>query len=173
MLPVETLRRVLRVAKFDGISVLALAGLFALGSAALGDYKGALVGIVIAGAGAFELHGASLLTNGQPQGVSWLVNSQLYLLTAVLAYVGWRLLSYDPEQVRRLIEPMMHAPEMQAQLDATGATEEDLRNMLRLIYQVSYGMVGGVTLLYQGGLARYYHRRRAAITAALAERPEP
>src|SRR5471032_2785913 len=47
LLPVEMLRRVVRIAKFDGISVLALAGLFALGSAALGDFKGALIGIVI------------------------------------------------------------------------------------------------------------------------------
>jgi hypothetical protein len=171
VLPVETLRRVLRIAKFDGISMLALAGLFAVASAALADFKGAFIGIVIAGAGACELHGTSLLTAGEPRGVRWLVGSQLYLLIVVLAYVAWRLLSYDPEQVRRLLEPLLHTPEMQAQLEVTGATEEDVRNMLRLVYHVSYGAVGLVTLIYQGGLARYYHNRRAVIATALAERP--
>ena len=51
----EVMRRVMRVARFDGISVLCLAGFFALVSAASGDVSGAAFGLLIAAAGAVEL----------------------------------------------------------------------------------------------------------------------
>src|SRR5580700_100147 len=57
----EILRSVLRVARFDGVSVLVLAGFFALVSAASGDVSGAAFGLLIAAAGAIELHGMGLL----------------------------------------------------------------------------------------------------------------
>ena len=52
LLPAETLVRVLRLAKFDGLSVLLIAGVFALLAATAGDFSGALVGLLAAGAGA-------------------------------------------------------------------------------------------------------------------------
>lgn len=170
LLPAEILLRVLRTAKFDGTTVLVLAGGLALLSAAAGDFTGAVIGILVAAAGAAELHGATLLKVAEPRGVNWLVGSQLYLLAIVLAYVGWRLLAYDPEQVKRFLDTVMtEHPEMQAQLDAGGATQAELRQMLGVLYRALYLIVGVVTLIYQGGMARYYHRRRAAVTAALAE----
>ena len=38
---------------------------------------------------------------------------------------------------------------------------------LRTVYTLSSSVFGVVAFLYQGGMALYYHRRRAAITAAL------
>src|SRR5271165_2118927 len=87
----EILRRVLRVARFDGMSVLVLAGFFALVSAASGDVSGAAFGLLIAAAGAVELHGMGLLRAADRRGMSWLVGSQLYLMSVVLGYVGYRL----------------------------------------------------------------------------------
>ncbi len=169
LLPYETLARVTRLAKLDGTGVLAIAGAFAVGSAAVGDYSGAAIGVLLAGAGACELHGVSLLHLGQSRGVQWLIGSQLYLLVTVLAYAAWRLTNYDPELMRRLAEPILQSPDAQAKLKEAGATPDDLLAMVRLLYQVGYGAVGVLTLLYQGGMIRYYQRRRAAIEAALAE----
>jgi len=50
LLPEETLLRVLRVARLDGLSVLVIAGVFALISALAGDGVGAVVGLLVAGA---------------------------------------------------------------------------------------------------------------------------
>jgi len=169
LLSTEILKRVLRLAKLDGAGVLALAGAFAMGSAALGDYKGALIGVLIAGAGAIELHGVALLNGGESRGVNWLVGSQLYLLVTVLCYVGWRLANYDPVQMRQFAEPLLQNPETQAKLVEAGATPEDLLRMVRVLYNVGYAAVAVLTLIYQGGMMRYYRRRQAAITSALAE----
>jgi hypothetical protein len=158
----------LRVARLDGGSVLVLCGALAIASAWYGDFTGAVIGVLIAGAGAFELHGAGLIKAGEPRGLNWLVASQLYLLATILSYVGWRLMSYDPAAMRRLLEPVLHNPEIQAQFDEAGVTEADLFATLRTYYFTGFKMVAVGTLLYQGGMALYYHRRRAAVAAALA-----
>lgn len=160
LLPKEVLDRILRLARFDGLSVVAIAGSLALVSATLGDHLGAVVGLVVAGAGAVELHGASLLARGEPRGLPWLVRSQLLLLTAILCYCAWRLLRPD-------LAPLHHAvtPDMQEQLELIGWTVDQF---IGLVYQLTYVCVAVVTALYQGGMALYYWRRRAAVAAALA-----
>jgi hypothetical protein len=168
LLPTEIVARMLRVAHFDGGSVLVLCGALAIASAWYGDFTGAVIGVLIAGAGAFELHGAGLIKAGEPRGLNWLVASQLYLLVAIMGYVGWRVMSYDPVATRRLLEPMLHASDLQAQLTEAGATEADLLATVRTLYNVSFSLVAVGTLFYQGGMALYYHRRRAAVAAALA-----
>jgi hypothetical protein len=159
----------LRVAHFDGGSVLVLCGALAIASAGYGDFTGAVIGALIAGAGAFELHGAGLIKAGEPRGLNWLIASQLYLLAAILGYVGWRLMSYDPAIVRHLLEPMLHASDLQAQLAEAGRTEADLLTMVRTIYYACFSLVAVGTLFYQGGMALYYHRRRAAVAAVCFE----
>jgi hypothetical protein len=164
LLPEETLYRVLRLARFNGMSVLVIAGFFSLVSAAGKDMPGALVGVLVAGAGALELHGVSLLRHGYTRGISWLVWSQLYLLAVVLIYVALRLNHVDIEPMRQILT------EDQRETIATSGLSED--QFLRTVYTVSAAVFGVVTFFYQGGMALYYHRRRAAITQALAEPPE-
>ena len=168
LLPTEIVARMLRVAHFDGGSVLVLCGALAIASAWYGDFTGAIIGVLIAGAGAFELHGAGLIKAGEPRGLNWLIASQLYLLATILSYVGWRLMSYDSVGVRHLLEPMLRTSDLQAQLAEAGATEADLLAMTRTIYYAAFSLVAVGTLFYQGGMAFYYHRRRAAVTATLA-----
>ena len=161
-LPEETLRRVHRVARFDGMSVVAVAGIFALLSAARHDVSGAVVGVIVAGAGAVELHGASLLTHGQPGGIRWLAGSQLYLLISILGYVAWRLGHPDP-----MMLDAMHAAlnaEQRQLLHDSGVSEAEFVNLaIRLVY---FG-VALATVVYQGGMLIYYMRRRGAVEKAL------
>ena len=163
-LPEETLRRVARIARFDGISVAAVAGVFALLAASAHDVSGAVVGVIVAGAGAAELHGVSLLHGGEPRAVRWLIGSQLYLLVAILSYVTWRLGSPDP----RMLDAMRAAltSDQRQLLQQSGVTEAEF---LRMAIRLVYFCVGLATLVYQGGMIVYYSRRRAAIGHALGE----
>jgi len=140
---------VLRVAKFDGISVLGVAGACALISAAYRDVTGAVVGLIVAGAGAVELHGANMLRNGEGRGMRWLVSSQVYLMMAILGYVGFKLID-----------------QLNDQLKEQGVTlDQALVGLCNLVYLV----LAAATVLYQGGMSIYYLRRRAAVAAALEE----
>jgi hypothetical protein len=161
LLPAEALRRTLRLARMDGISVLAIAGAFALISGAARDLGGAAVGLLVAAAGAAELHGVTLIRNGFGSGVRWLIGSQLYLMIVIFAYVGYRLGHIDIGPMRALLKDDQRAVIQQANL-----TEDEF---LIAVYRIAYDAVALATLLYQGGMALYYRRRRAPILAALKE----
>ncbi len=159
--PTEVLRRVIRAARFDGMSVLGLSGAFALLSAASRDVSGSVIGLLIAAAGAIELHGSALLRAGRGNGMRWLVSSQLYLLATVLGYVAVRLSNPDISVIRPVV-----TAELAEQIKQAGMTvDQFLLEFLRLFYF----SVAGATLLYQGGMTLYYLRRRSAVEAAMLE----
>ena len=164
LLPDEILRRVIRTSKFDGAGVLVIAGAFALASASVHDVTGAEAGLLIAAAGAMELHGSALLRQGETKGTRWLVASQLFLLAIVLGYIGWRLQNVDIAPMRPLL-----MTEQREAIAKAGLTVDDF---LRTVYKATYEILGIASILYQGGLALYYFRRRTAVTTALGERYE-
>ncbi len=164
LLPEETLHRVLRVANFNGLSVMAISGMLALAAAATGDYRGAAIGLLVAAAGAIELHGAGLLRAGEARGTQWLIASQPYLLVVVLAYCGLCLSSYDPTVLRQAM-----TSEMRARLAEVGYGEDQF---FRMFYVTTYGLLGLGTFVYQGAMTVYYFRRRRAVTAALETEDE-
>ncbi|MSU25309.1 MAG: hypothetical protein EXS32_16005 [Opitutus sp.] len=161
LLPDETLRRVLRLARLDGLSVLAVAGLFAVLTALAGDVVGAVIGLLVAGAGAIELHGASLLREGEPRGMNWLVGSQLFLLVTVLGYCALRLLHPELGPLRAAV-----TEEMKTSLELADYTPDEF---IRMVYNLTYAIFALVTFFYQGGMAIYYHRRRDPVAQALAD----
>lgn len=161
LLPSEVLRRVLRVARFDGVSVLGIASACAVVSAASHDPTGTIVGVLAAAAGAMELAGAGMLGSGDPRGLRWLVTSQLFLLVTVLGYVALRLSNIDVEPLRKAV-----TPEIAEQIQQAGMTTDAfLVEMMRLVYIA----VAGATILYQGGMAVYYLRKSAGVLMALNE----
>ena len=164
LLPEETLARVLRLAKLDGTSVLVLGALFAVLAAAGGDARFAIVGLLAAGAGAIELHGAGLLREGEPRGMRWLLASQPFLLLVIYAYCVLRLTHFEmppiPDRFREAIDLTAR------QLGLS--TEEYFRMVNRLTAQI----VAGFATVYQGWMIVYYLRRRDAVARALALAPE-
>jgi hypothetical protein len=163
----EILRSVLLVARFDGVSGLVLAVFFALVSAASGDVSGAAFGLLIAAAGAIELHGMALLRAIDRRGMTWLIGSQLYLMTVVLGYVAYRMSNSDSDPLVKMVKSAVATDGVelqQAGLDPAKVMA-DFPAQLRLLYLA----VAALTIIYQGGMAIYYLRRRAAVAAALDE----
>lgn len=159
LLPEETLRRVVRLARFDGLTVLALPGFFALLAASAGDVTGVIVGLLIAAAGAIELHGVDLLRAGEARGMSWLVTSQFYLMTVVVIFCLWQLQHEDLHLLRTALTDEMRTTIAQANMS------EDA--FLQLTYRITYRVITLVTLFYQGGMGLYYFRRRETVRQAL------
>ena len=159
LLPEETLLRVLRLARGDGLAVLMLATFFALTAAAVGDITGAVAWLLLAGAGAGALHGVVLLRGEEARGLNWLVGSQLLFLLVVFAYCALRLTHYDPAPLRAAL-----TNEMKATLSQANYNQEDF---LLTVYRTTYGLMAGATLCYKGGLMLFFQRRRAAVTAAV------
>ncbi len=161
-LSLEVLRRVLRVAHFDGTCVLAVAGALALASAAYHDFTGTGIGLLVAGAGAIELHGAAMMRHGDERGMRWLIASQLCLLVVILGYVGWQLSHVDVSLWRQALL----TPDAKKLLKQYGMTEDEY---LHSAYVFVYLAVGLLTLIYQGGMAIYYSCRQASVETALRE----
>ena len=159
LLPEETLHRVLRVANFNGLSVLALSGMLALAVASVGDYNGAAVGLLVAASGAMELHGAGLLRAGDPRGSRWLIASQPYLLAVIVGYCAVALFNYDPTLLRQAVTNDLR--------DALKKADYDEEMFLRNLYVVSYALVAVGTFIYQGLMTAYYIRRRQAVETAV------
>jgi hypothetical protein len=160
LLPEAALARVLHVARFDGLSVLVLAGTFALLKAIDQQAAFALVGLAAAGAGAVELHGVGQLGQRDGRGLRWLLASQPLLLAAVLAYCALRLKSAEvppiPESFRNLIA-------LSAAQWGMGAEA-----YLGFVHRLTLGALAVVSTAVQSGMFLYYWRQRAALRAALA-----
>ena len=165
LLPEETLARVLRLARFDGLGVVVLAGAFSLMAAAAGEKAYAVAGLAAAGAGAVELHGVARLRLGDPLGLRWILASQPLLLAAVWAYCALRLTGSEmpplPEELRATVEATA------AELGLSPA------DYLRLVHRVTHGLVAGLATADQGGHVWYYWRRRDPVRQALAEHTHP
>ncbi|ACB73300.1 hypothetical protein [Opitutus terrae] len=161
LLPEETYHRVLRVAYLDGLSVLAVAGLLALAAASMRDVPNTGIGMLVAAAGAIELHGVSLLRAGASRGMKWVIASQPYLWFVLISYCMVQLTIRDLEPLRDAIK--IGAP---GGLAAQGITEEQFAT---LVYTPMYVALAVGTTLLQGGMTLYYWRRRQAVVAALEE----
>jgi hypothetical protein len=164
--PQEVLRRILRMSALNGWSVALFSGFCALISLLFGQLTGTGVGVMIMIGGIMELRGRKKLQRHDIDGMRLLVRAQLFVLGVVLVYAVSRVASFDAEFARSNV-----SPEMQQLLTESGV---DLGEILPLIKLAFYGMYGAVilaTILYQGGMAWYYHRRTAAVRIALTAPP--
>lgn len=160
LLPEEALIRVLRLARFDGMGALLLGGLFALASAAAHEIPFTAIGLLAAGAGAVELHGVSLLREGEPRGMNWLVASQPFLLLVIFAYCALRVWVTETPPL----------PESLQALLAAGAAQWHMSvdDYVRVLNRITYAVLAVAAIGFQGGMMVYYLRRRSAVLQALS-----
>lgn len=162
LLPEETLQRVQRIARFDGMGSLVLGALFAVTAAASGEIPFTVIGLLAAGAGAVELHGLALLEKGHSRGMNWLVASQPFLLTVILSYCALRLWLLELPPIPESFEAVFRASAEQ-----WGLSVEEYQ---RVLNQLTLLVVAVVAAGFQGGMMAYYLRRRRPIIEALAEK---
>jgi len=165
LLPSETLARVLRVAKFDGTTVFVLSGIFAVMAASAGEMRFAVLGLLAAGAGAIELHGAGLLGHGDRRGINWLIASQPVLLAIIYIYCILRLSHFQLPPI-----PEKQQVEFAQAASQLGMSTEEL---LRITYRFTIQTVAVIATLFQGWMLIYYIRRRHAVAQAADEMPVP
>jgi hypothetical protein len=159
LLPEETLFRVLRLARFDGMGAMVLGGMFALVAASARDFPFAAIGLLASGAGAVELHGAALLRQGQTRGMSWLVASQPFLLLVILSYCALRLWFVAIPPVPEAFQAVFAASARQWNLSV-----EDYQ---RALNRITACAVAIAAIGFQGGMMLYYVRRREPVYRAL------
>ena len=93
--------------------------------------------------------------------MTWLINSQYLIMVGMLGYCALRLAYPQLEPLHATV-----TAEMKQQLEVIGWSVDQF---IELVYRMTYLAVSLVTVLYQGGMAIYYARRREAVTAALTE----
>ena len=172
-LPAEVLAKVLRVAGIDGFTLVFIAGGFGLVSAFATDWLGAGVGGLAAGAGLIELHGRRRLKAGDLGGVTSLVRSQLILLAIILLYVAYQLYGFDPQPLLIKVEEALASTQRSLGLEVVSLaesyslTDKQFLELAKLTIHGAYVAVGLASILCQGGLAYYYHRREHVVAKAL------
>jgi hypothetical protein len=163
-LPGHVLVRVLTIATIDGRILVFLAGSFGLVSALMLDGVGAAAGLLAAAAGWLELRGVNQIKRGHLDGVNRLVASQLLVIGIVVMYALYRMAHFNLAEWQRWF-----IPAVRERLEVLDISVESAQASLRQLYVGLYKVVALLTLLFQGGMAWYSHRRRAAIRLALAE----
>jgi len=164
----KALKRVLTVSRFNGWSVIIVAGLGILLTLVIGDLLGTCIGLLVGFAGGMEVRGSRKLGRRDPAGMTLLVRSQLLLLSVILIYCVTRLGSFDADTALGNLTPDMEAP-----LKELGLERGEILSMVRSTFYITYVTVAVVTVFYQGGMALFYRRRTALVSEALAAPPQP
>jgi len=162
----KSLQRVLTISRLNGWSVIVVAALGILLALALGDLLGAFIGLLAVVSGWMEVRGSRQLRLRNPEGMRWLVRSQLFLLAVILAYCASRLGSYDEETMLANL-----TPDMEAVLQESGISKAEIVPLVRMAFFGLYGAVALTCFIYQGGLALYYRSRVKPVTEALSAPP--
>ena len=164
----KTLKRVLGMSRINGWGVVIFAVLGTLIALLMGDLSSVGVGVLVTIGGWMEVHGHHLLKRRNPDGMKWLVRSQLFLLAVILVYCAGRLGSFDGEGAMGNL-----TPDMEAVLQEAGIAKGDILPLVRLAFFATYASFAIATLIYQGGLAIYYRSKVDAVVTALSSPPRP
>ena len=166
--PQKALKRVTGLSRVNGWSVVLVAGLGGLIALAMGDWLSLGLGALVGAFGWLEVKGSRMLRRRDPEGMKWLIRSQMLLLALILAYCASRLGSFDAESAMANL-----TPDMEAMLKEAGLNRADIVPLVHQMFLTIYLSVALASILYQGGLALYYRSKTALVTAALTTPPAP
>lgn len=175
--PADVLRRVIRLSRLNGWSVVIFAGLGVLVSLLLLDPIGLATCLLITLGGVIEVRGSRRLRRRDPDGMRLLVRSQLVVLGVIWVYALPRLLSFDATYLQDQVIPNLReimaasGADFDSLLAQAGLDAKAIVPLVHLFFVVLYGSVMLATLFYQGGLALYYRHRAAVVTEALRAPP--
>ncbi len=153
----EPMKRAARWGTANGLGYMVFGGLSILLSISSNpDWIGLLIGAVLIGAGVVERSQAARLGQGDPVAPARLAQLELALMGAIL--LGC---------VIRLFFSRSASSELRTggELSGLGLDVSDLIDSVR---KLVYAVVMVVSILYQGGMARYFLRRRRDVAIYLA-----
>jgi len=157
----NTLFKIKRTSKWNGITILVVAILSLILSFLDYHFTGILISLFVAFSGWMEIQGSRQVDENLPLAGKWLTGSQIWLLTVVWTYTIIQWITFNPETVLEMVSPsLIH------QLNVLGITGENvLQELLTKVVVSTYMAVLLVTLLYQGGLALFYWRKVRLLTS--------
>jgi len=161
--PYRRLRRAASVAAGDGWTIVIFGGLSLLCTLAFGfSLNGFLLGTALVVMGVVEIKGGKALLKLDPTAPRRLCWNQIFLASALTVYAIWNLLATLGGHTSELAREI-------ASLDAGMAN--DIEHMYVVITRLMYVCLIVVSVLAQGGLAFYYHRREKMLADYLATTP--
>jgi hypothetical protein len=154
------LARAARIAHVNGSGFVIFGGLTLLVALFEPDYVAILLGACVTAVGIDERRAGDRLSAADPAAPRRLARNELLLLAAIAVYglLKLTLLRPDGEELERTFGRAL--PEL------------DVGGLVDSMTTATYATVIAVALLYQGGLARYFARKRADVDRFNAEIPE-
>ena len=121
-----------------------------------------MAGVLAAGWGLAEIHGADKLRNGDPRGIDWMIWSQLGLMMTVFIYAGWMMTHLDAVELLNRMPPLARE-NLEDKFEAAGLPLDEMPAVFRSMSTLVYSLVALLTFVFQGMMARFYHRSRPAV----------
>jgi len=153
--------RAARIAAGNGLGYAIFGGLSLAFAMTDWDLIGLALGAALLGVGLFARAQAARLLRGDAAAPLQLARGELVLLGALVLYA-----------VYGLLVPSTGMAELQHQLGNSKQYGLDIVRLEKLVRTTWYGIVLATTLLYQGGMARYFLRRRTDVARYLDEVPD-
>ncbi|RKY18758.1 MAG: hypothetical protein DRQ55_12510 [Planctomycetota bacterium] len=154
------LARAASLGRKNGLSLLVF-GLATLLLSALGpDVVGLAIGAVVTVTGFIERRVATRLCRADEGAPLILARNELALLAGIVLYAGLKL-TWLRES----------GAELARQIGDTGGLGVDIEALAQSLNTAVYATVIAVALVYQGGMARYFLRRRQMIAVYRAQAP--
>jgi hypothetical protein len=124
------------------------------------DVLGLAIGAIVTGVGVAQLRAVPRLRHGDPAAPNAMARNELVLMVGIVGYC-----------VIKLVLPSEGA-DLEAQLGDTSGLGLSIGQLADSLNTTVYATFIAVTLIYQGGLALYFLRRRPMVERYLAEAPD-
>ena len=171
---VQLLRRALRLARINGISLCVLVVLVL--PIALFDPLSLMMALLLGASGFAELYGAQLLKALDPRAPRWLMSNQLALLFVMVAYCAFKLydtwtMSSDAGLLHTSLPALGGSSGGPGLDDMVRGMANMVDSLLQTVFLIAYSLVLGLSVVYQGGCAVYYASREPLLTAHRSNTP--
>jgi hypothetical protein len=154
----EPLKRAARRGRANGLGYVVFGGLSLLLSISSDpDWIGLLIGGGLIGAGLVERSQAAHLGQGDPMAPMRMAQAELALLGAIL--IG---------SVIKLVFSSSASGELRTATGELSGLGLDVADLIDSVTTLVYAVVMAVSILYQGGMARYFLKRRNDVAIYLA-----
>lgn len=125
------------------------------------DVLGLAIGAVVTGVGVAQLRAAPRLRHGDPAAPRVLARNELVLMGGIIGYCLLKLTLLRES-----------GADLQSQVGDTGDLDLGIGELIDSLNTTMYSAFLAVTLVYQGGLALYFLRRRPIVERYLVEAPD-